>query len=351
MPRLIVVSAAIAAITAALIPPQWLSVKLGLRSRRLIPVVYHRMLCALLGVRIRVVGERARADRLLIASNHVSWLDISVLVTLAPFVFVAKREVAGWPLFGLLARLNRSVFVERERRSKTAHVNREIAARLAEGDPVVLFAEGTSSDGNRVLPFRSSLIGAAQAALAYAPSEETTGARRFGLSVRADAQPTCQDPSDVRQAGCFARSPLAGEEWQGGYASELSACGPPLSLSLPRQGGGKPYSNTTPRSDGSDCPILIQPLSIAYLGLDGLPMGRQHRPYVAWYGAMDLLPHLAEIIQRGAIDVVVTWGEPVSIDRTTDRKAITRALETEVRRLTGRALRGVWSESPEPEGS
>jgi len=80
-------------------------------------------------------------------------------------------------------------------------------------------------------------------------------------------------------------------------------------------------------------------------------MGRQHRPYVAWYGAMDLLPHLAEIIRRGAIDVVVTWGEPVSIDRTTDRKAISRALETEVRRLTGKALRGAWSESAEPEGS
>lgn len=266
--RLIAVSAALAAITVALIPPQWLCVKLRLRARRLIPVIYHRMLCALFGVRIRVVGERAKAERLLIVSNHVSWLDISVLMALAPFVFVAKREVAEWPLFGLLAKLNRSIFVVRERRSKTADVNREIAARLAEGDPVVLFAEGTSSDGNRVLAFRSSLLGAAQAA-------------------------------------------LAGGE---GAAQD--------------RGG-----------EGPDC-ITIQPLSIAYVELDGFPMGRQHRPHVAWYGAMDLLPHLAQIIRHGAIDVVVTWGEPMPIDRASDRKAITRALETQVRRLTTAALRG-----------
>src|SRR6202011_3813730 len=86
----------------------------------------------------------------------------------APVVFVAKREVAGWPLFGLLARLQRSVFVDRKRRHKTGEVNAQIAQRLAEGDPVVLFGEGTSSDGNRVLPFRSALIGAARDALVEA---------------------------------------------------------------------------------------------------------------------------------------------------------------------------------------
>jgi 1-acyl-sn-glycerol-3-phosphate acyltransferase len=254
MLRLVAVSAAIAVITAALIPPQWLAVKLRLRARRLIPVVYHRLLCRLLGVRVRVIGTRAVAPKLLIVANHVSWLDISVLVALAPVVFVAKHEVAAWPLFGLLAKLNRSVFVARERRSKTAEVNREIAVRLAEGDPVVLFAEGTSSDGNRVLPFRSSLIAPAQAA------------------------------------------------------------------------------------HGADA-LAVQPLSIAYVGLDGVPMGRQHRPRVAWYGAMDLLPHLAEVIRRGAIDVVVTWGEPMQIEPAGDRKAVARALETDVRRMTTTALR------------
>ncbi|HET9904263.1 MAG TPA: lysophospholipid acyltransferase family protein [Xanthobacteraceae bacterium] len=255
MLRLIGVAAAIGVVTAALIPLQWLSLKFGWPTQRSIPVAYHRILCRLIGVRIRTVGAPAQADRLLIAANHVSWLDISVLIALAPVVFVAKSEVAKWPLFGLLAKLNRSVFVERERRRKTADVNRAIAARMAAGDPVVLFAEGTSSDGNRVLAFRSSLVGAVHAALA-----------------------------------------------QDGAAS-----------------------------------LCVQPLAIAYTRLAGLPLGRPHRPRIAWYGAMDLLPHLAGVIRRGAIDVVVAWGEPVRVDSATDRKILTRRLEQDVRDMVARA--------------
>jgi lyso-ornithine lipid O-acyltransferase len=258
MLRVALVAAAVAAITVTLIPLQWLSLRLRLPTRRAIPVAYHRMLCALLGVRVRVAGERFRQHPLLIVANHVSWLDICVLTTLAPVVFVAKREVRSWPLFGLLARLQRSVFVDRDRRLATAATNAEIAARLAEGDPVVLFAEGTSSDGNRVLPFRSSLIGGAHAALANAEH--------------------------------------AARVW-------------------------------------------IQPLSIAYVALDGLPLGRTDRPCVAWYGDLDLLPHLAHIMRRGAVDVVVSWGEPVACAATTDRKALARSLEATVRRMTVSALR------------
>jgi 1-acyl-sn-glycerol-3-phosphate acyltransferase len=79
-------------------------------------------------------------------------------------VFVAKREVAGWPLIGAAARVQKVVFVDRVRRQQTAGAVNDMAQRLAEGHPVVLFAEGTSSDGNRVLPFRSALIGAAETA-------------------------------------------------------------------------------------------------------------------------------------------------------------------------------------------
>jgi lyso-ornithine lipid O-acyltransferase len=174
-------------------------------------------------------------------------------------VFVAKREVATWPVFGLLARLQRSVFVDRTRRHRTDAVNEEIAARLAEGDPVVLFAEGTSSDGNRVLSFRTALIGAVRNAL---------------------------DNAD-------------------------DAAG-----------------------------VLVQPLSIAYTHLHGLPFGRQHRPVVAWYGSLDLLPHLGEVMRHGAIDVVLTFGEPIPCDGRTDRKELAKLLETAVRRDLARALRG-----------
>lgn len=99
-------------------------------------------------------------------SNHVSWLDIIVLGSLRPLSFVAKSEIAGWPVVGTLARLQRTVFIDRARRADTAAVNAAVARRLAGGDLIVLFAEGTTGDGTRLLPFRSSLVGAARAALA-----------------------------------------------------------------------------------------------------------------------------------------------------------------------------------------
>jgi 1-acyl-sn-glycerol-3-phosphate acyltransferase len=116
-------------------------------------------------VRICEVGRRSTATPALILSNHVSWLDICVITALAPVVFVAKREVAGWPVFGWLAKLQRTIFINRQARHQTGAATREIASRLLAGDAVVLFAEGTSSDGVRVLPFRSSLVGAVHHAL------------------------------------------------------------------------------------------------------------------------------------------------------------------------------------------
>lgn len=127
-------------------------------------VAYYRLLTRLLRIRITVHGTQVTGRPVLITSNHVSWVDIVVLAAIAPMVFVAKREVASWPLIGAAAKVQKVVFVDRVRRQQTPETNREIAQRLAEGHPVVLFAEGTSSDGTRVLPFRSALIGAVEAA-------------------------------------------------------------------------------------------------------------------------------------------------------------------------------------------
>ena len=168
---------------------------------------------------------------MLFVSNHVSWVDIVVIGSIAPVAFVAKREVASWPLVGITAQLQRTVFVDRTRRHQAADAIGEIVERLAGGTSVVLFAEGTSSDGNRVLPFRSALVGAVEEASAQA-------------------------------------------------------------------GSG----------------ILIQPMSIGYTGLHGIPMGRQHRPLVAWYGDLDFMPHIRAFIARGAVDAVVSYGEPAIAD-------------------------------------
>ena len=91
---------------------------------------------------------------------------------------------------------------------------------------------------------------------------------------------------------------------------------------------------------GGAAGVLIQPMSICYTGLHGIPMGRQHRPLVAWYGDLDFMPHIKAFIERGAVDAVVSYGEPVAADGEADRKAMTKTLEGAVRGLTTAALLG-----------
>jgi lyso-ornithine lipid O-acyltransferase len=94
----------------------------------------------------------------LLVSNHLSYLDIILLSAITPAVFVSKAEVRNWPLFGWLASHAGTVYVERERRTHVGVVNREIEAALADGVLVVVFPEGTSTNGEGLLPFRSPLL-------------------------------------------------------------------------------------------------------------------------------------------------------------------------------------------------
>lgn len=242
--------------TPPLISIQWLLDTLRLPGWGFIATNYYRLLCRLLRIHIRVVGEPVRGRPALFVSNHVSWVDILVIGSIMPVAFVAKREVADWPLVGVTAKLQRTIFVDRTRRRQTGHVVGEIVRRLTGGTSVVLFAEGTSSDGNRVLPFRSALVGA------------------------------------VEEAGSHA-----------------------------------------------GCGILIQPMSIGYTGQHGIPMGRQHRPLVAWYGDLDFMPHIKDFIAHGVVDAVVSYGEPTAAAGA-DRKTMTKSLESAVRALNVATLRG-----------
>jgi lyso-ornithine lipid O-acyltransferase len=158
------------AFTVPLMPLQLLFVRTGSRFARTFPHWYHRQVCQIVGVRLNVDGEIARSQGVLIVSNHVSWLDITVLSAVAPVSFVAKQEVSTWPFVKWLAKLQRSVFVDRERRSEVSTKANEILNRLEAGDHVVLFAEGTSTDGNRVVPFRTALFAAAKP-----PGEQAMG--------------------------------------------------------------------------------------------------------------------------------------------------------------------------------
>ena len=97
---------------------------------------------------MRVHGRPAAGGRLIVA-NHVSWLDILTLGSVEPMTFLAKKEIGAPALGGRLARLQGIIFVDRGRRRCIPSVNAEMARAMAEGEPVVLFAEATTGDGNR----------------------------------------------------------------------------------------------------------------------------------------------------------------------------------------------------------
>lgn len=109
-----------------------------------------------LGVGVATTGRAPRGA--VVAANHLGYLDILVLAAQAPCVFVAKREVRGWPVFGWFARRAGTRFIDRTRRADVARAAAEFAPVIAAGHNLVLFLEGTSTDGSAVLPFRSSLL-------------------------------------------------------------------------------------------------------------------------------------------------------------------------------------------------
>jgi 1-acyl-sn-glycerol-3-phosphate acyltransferase len=146
------------------------------------------------------------------------------------------------------------VFIDRQRRKATAEVNDALAHRLSKGEVMVLFAEGTTGDGNRLLPFRSSLVGAAQAVLV---------------------------------------------------------------------------------NDGAS-QVLLQPLAIAYTRRSGMPVTRRDRPFLAWYGDMELAPHLGQFVLGGAVDVEVTWGQPILFNG--NRKEATALAEAAIREAVNAPL-------------
>jgi 1-acyl-sn-glycerol-3-phosphate acyltransferase len=236
-------------------PVQWLLLKLGSRAARTFPNRYHRVVAALFGIHIRTIGQPVTGEGVLMVANHTSWADIIIFSAVAPLSFVSKAEVGRWPLFGTLARLQRTVFVERTRRSATAEIRDEIRDRLLAGDTLLLFPEGTSHDGNRVLPFKSALLGAAEAVLAN------------GQHVK------------------------------------------------------------------------VQPVSAAFTGLHGLPLGRETRPLFAWYGDMEMVPHLWEALMAGPLDVVVQFHPPFSLDMM-DRKTLAKKAQEVIQNGQSQALAG-----------
>jgi 1-acyl-sn-glycerol-3-phosphate acyltransferase len=131
-----------------------------LARRREIVRHWSARLLAILHVETRPHGlpEGGMPGNVLIVANHVSWLDIFVLLALSPVRFVAKADIRRWPVVGRLAANAGTLFVERERRRHAHSINREAARALARGDVVAIFPEGTTTDGTTILPFKGSLL-------------------------------------------------------------------------------------------------------------------------------------------------------------------------------------------------
>lgn len=199
--------------------------------------LYHWLNCVIIGISVRIVGRpepHPPGRAVVFVSNHSSWLDVLVLGSVLEAAFVAKAEVGTWPLIRTVARLGRTVFVSR-RRSATGREAGEIALRLAEGASVILFPEGTTSDGARVLPFRSALFGAI-------------------------------DPN-----------------------------GPAMS---------------------------VQPVSLVYDRLNGLPLSRKLRFHFAWYGDMDIGSHAVRIAAEPNGRASVLFHPPIDVRAVSSRKAL-----------------------------
>jgi len=129
----------------------------GVAMKRLLCRVWARGVALIIGLRIETVGTPPTPPYILV-SNHVSYVDIITIMAASPGVFVAKSEVAGWPLLGPLSRVANTIFVDRASRKDVVRVNELIRGTLARGEGLIMFPEGTSSRGVDVLPFRSSLL-------------------------------------------------------------------------------------------------------------------------------------------------------------------------------------------------
>jgi 1-acyl-sn-glycerol-3-phosphate acyltransferase len=183
--------------------------------------------------------------------NHSSWIDVPVLGGRLLACFVAKEEVGGWPVVGTVARLGRTLFVSRQRKS-TGRERDDMRLRLAAGDDLILFPEGTSSDGCRVLPFHSSFFAAAK----------PNGA------------------SDVAQA--------------------------------------------------LDSVPLVQPVSIVYDRLGGLPVCRTSRAVFAWYGDMDLASHFSRLARWRGMRATILLHPVLDPAEFASRKALSMAAWTTI---------------------
>ncbi len=225
----------------ALAPLQYVWMRVRPNQPPKIPRLFHKGLCRGLGIEVGALGK-AETGPVLFIANHISWSDIPVLGSQILASFVAKAEVEKMGFVGPMADLQRTIYVERERKSRAAEQRNEIAERLIAGHSVILFPEGTSSEGNDVLPFKSALFSVVD--------------------------------------------------------------GPELAH------------------------VRIQPITICYTHLNGLPLLRAQRHKIAWIGDMDFGPHAWNFLGLGRVTALVQYHPSVERSAFANRKDLARHCES-----------------------
>jgi 1-acyl-sn-glycerol-3-phosphate acyltransferase len=241
-----------AATAAVTIPAEIMLRAFTLRNRPYLPIWFHRGLSHAMGVSIRTHGRPAARSRVLYVVNHLSWSDIPVLGARIRGSFVAKSEVAGWGPVGWLASFAHTIYVARNSRQSAGTQRGAIADRLRAGGSIILFPEGTNSDGTGVLPFKSSLF----AVVADVPG------------------------------------------------------------------------------------VVIQPVTLAYTSINGLPVTRADLPDLAWVGDTELAPHALGFIGLGRVRAEIVFHAAIDPTDWPDRKALARHCHTVISEAYRRLMRG-----------
>jgi len=232
------------------IPIQFVITRLGLFSN-VLTMLFHRVGCIFLGLRVHAIGKPLDGHPTLLLSNHISWTDIIAIGSVADVTFVAKTGVRNTFFVGFMASLQRTLYVDYNRKQDAKRTSAEMGRRLASNGAVLLFAEGHRDLGTHVQPFRSALVGAAQQAM------EMGGARD----------------------------------------------------------------------------VMIQPVTIAYTHLQGLPVSRNERSGISGMNARGFREVVGNLLTSGVKDVTIAFGTPIPMTAATDRKVVTKQAETQVRRM------------------
>ena len=211
--------------------------------------LFFKGLVNIFGIKINISGNISKKKTLFVC-NHISYLDILVLGSEVNAIFVAKAEIDAWPLVNKFTSVGKTIFVSRVNKAAIKHQMTLIETNLKDNYSVILFPEGTSSDGLSVLPFKSSLLGVIE------------------------------------------------------------------------KENMKDYS--------------FQPITLSYNKLDGIPIDLKYRPFLAWFGAMDLLSHAWKFLGLGRCEVDLNFHKPIKFREFKDRKT---ASDHAFKLISGQILR------------